>query len=215
VTSPADLKWCPHPEHEGPNPLPLTEFCKDSQKQDGLASWCDTCRRRVQARWRKANPEKIRAKDRRRIQALQDTVFQHYGRICACPGCEVAEDLTIDHVNGDGKSHRENLFGGRYGTSEEFYRWLIETGFPPGIQVLCKPCNSSKGDGPACQIDHAGTGLKYCTHPGHEGPNPLPLSEFSKDRSRRDGLTYICRACESRRHRTWYANRNQDQENPS
>lgn len=86
-------------------------------------------------------------------QAKQDVlraaVFGHYGTVCAC--CGGTDQLQIDHVNGDGKAHREELKGlGTY----RFYSWLIDNGFPAGYQTLCGPCNSSKGTGTACRIDH-------------------------------------------------------------
>ena len=38
-----------------------------------------------------------------------------------------------------------------------FYGWLIANGFPPGYQTLCRPCNASKADSPACRLDHLGS----------------------------------------------------------
>jgi len=35
----------------------------------------------------------------------RDQVLDHYGRVCVC--CGATRGLTIDHVNGDGKAHRE------------------------------------------------------------------------------------------------------------
>ncbi len=37
--------------------LPLTMFQKDSNKRDGLACWCRTCRSESSGNWRKRNPE--------------------------------------------------------------------------------------------------------------------------------------------------------------
>jgi len=76
-------------------------------------------------------------------------VFGAYGEVCAC--CGGAEHLGLDHVNGDGKSHRAEMGGIN---AYQFYRWLIDNGFPAGYQTLCGACNSSKGTGPACRIDH-------------------------------------------------------------
>jgi hypothetical protein len=82
-------------------------------------------------------------------------VFAHYGTACAC--CGTTEDLSIDHVNGGGSQHREelNCKGGVH-----FYFWLIDRGFPEGYQTLCVPCNSSKADGPSCRlVHHASAGV--------------------------------------------------------
>jgi 5-methylcytosine-specific restriction endonuclease McrA len=87
---------------------------------------------------------------RRRYRARQrEAVFDHYGRACAC--CGVAEDLTIDHVNGDGSRHRARIGTG----SAKLYRWLVASGFPDGFQTLCAPCNTSKGRHERCRLDHA------------------------------------------------------------
>lgn len=117
--------------------------------------------------WYKANQDAERAKgrwrylenregilDQRRDAGLatRDQVFAHYGASCACCGC--TDDLTLDHVNGDGASHREELFGNHRKAGFPFYLWLIQEGLPPGYQTLCASCNASKGLGPCCRLDH-------------------------------------------------------------
>ena len=42
---------------------------------------------------------------------------------------------------------------------------------------------------------------KRCPSAGHEGPNPVPLDAFAKDRSTADGLSHRCRACISKARR--------------
>lgn len=83
-----------------------------------------------------------------RIRTRQ-RVFAHYGTHCAC--CGETEDLTIDHVNGGGAAHREEV-GNRGGLP--FFKWLIRNGFPAGFQTLCSPCNLNKGEGPRCYLPH-------------------------------------------------------------
>jgi hypothetical protein len=113
-------------------------------------------RRRQRARrYRQENPEPIRERGRQMRQAARDAVLDHYGRVCACPGCGATEDLVIDHVNGDGKAHRIKVFGITDSGSYRMYRWLIRNGFPEDFQVLCNRCNSSKNNGPACRLNHA------------------------------------------------------------
>jgi len=102
--------------------------------------------------WRKANPEKVTAAKCRDSARLRDQVFGHYGRSCAC--CGTTENLSIDHVNGDGAGHREELFGRRHGGGDQFYRWLVKNGFPAGFQTLCLPCNQSKQNGEQCRLKH-------------------------------------------------------------
>jgi hypothetical protein len=165
----ASFKRCPCPEHKGPRLLSPSDFSKDSSKPDGLQSWCKACMKRAHDRWVQANPEKQRARGRRweranakqrlartkRAQAaLRDQVLDHYGRVCACPGCGATKRLTIDHVNGDGKAHRLEVFGTSSSATYRLYAWLISNGFPEEFQVFCLPCNSSKQNGVACQLNH-------------------------------------------------------------
>jgi hypothetical protein len=208
VTDSASLKLCLCPEHEGDNPLPVSEFGRHRGRADGLTDWCRECRNRQAVRYRADNPEKVRAtkrryraanpekerarENRRRqtdpnrnrrwrqanpgkmqaakrrwkmanpghdveawrrlYQAVRETVFSHYGRVCAC--CGTTKKLTIDHVNGNGTAHRIALFG-RNSESLRMYKWIIQQGFPEDFQVLCDPCNKSKGKGPACRLDHS------------------------------------------------------------
>jgi hypothetical protein len=108
--------------------------------------------RAADRRWREANPAAVRRKSRTTTTAgwrsrLKAAVFAHYGAACAC--CGSTADLQIDHVNGDGKEHREQV-----GRGTQMYRWLARNGFPPGFQTLCRKCNTSKGAGAACTLNH-------------------------------------------------------------
>jgi ferric-dicitrate binding protein FerR (iron transport regulator) len=123
--------------------------------------------REANRRWRAANPEAHREANRRWYSANSETareamrkdarrrhagnreaVLDHYGRACVC--CGSTEKLTIDHVNGDGAEHREQIGHG----STVLYRWLVASGFPEGFRVMCMPCNASKRDGTRCRLDH-------------------------------------------------------------
>ena len=42
---------------------PLTEFYRDSRRSDGLTSSCKKCNNFLKAEYRKANPEKMKARD--------------------------------------------------------------------------------------------------------------------------------------------------------
>jgi hypothetical protein len=158
---------------------PLDDFQSDSSKRDGKNSRCRTCvskkGKRYRAanresilesgrRYREANRDDLREQDRARHAAepekyraryddwhesLRDKVFGHYGRQCAC--CGSTEQLAIDHVNGGGGRHRAEVGP----TSDRIYYWLVTNGFPSGFQTLCKSCNSSKGNGESCRLNHA------------------------------------------------------------
>lgn len=100
-------------------------------------------------RWMAAHPEAVQQHSRRWYAFYKKQVFDYYGRECAC--CGTTERLTIDHVNGDGKQHREEVKG----SSKALYHWLIVNDFPAGFQTLCLRCNQSKSDGVRCRLDHA------------------------------------------------------------
>ena len=98
-------------------------------------------------RWREANREESREQQQRSISKLKAAVLDHYGHECAC--CGATDRLTVDHINGDGDQHRQQVGGGW-----AIYRWIIANGFPDGFQILCRPCNTSKRGGPRCRIKH-------------------------------------------------------------
>ncbi len=105
--------------------------------------------------WEDANRNTVNERARRRVARYREAVLGHYGRVCACPGCYSAENLGIDHINGDGRQHRAELFGeGQKGGGYRFHFWLIKNDFPPGFQTLCSRCNTSKGTSGRCWLDH-------------------------------------------------------------
>ncbi len=99
-------------------------------------------------RRRHEDPERARAIQRRSDARVRQAVFDRYGWTCAC--CGATENLTIDHINGDGKEHRaaDGLGKG----SHKFYRWLVANNFPEGFQTLCGVCNRSKFTGERCRL---------------------------------------------------------------
>lgn len=67
---------------------------------------------------RRETARKIRV--RRKLEALS-----HYSKgepKCKCCGVKHLAFLTIDHINGNGRKHRDKVCGGQGGT--DFYRWL-------------------------------------------------------------------------------------------
>lgn len=84
----------------------------------------------------------------------RDAVFFVYGGknpLCKC--CGSKNELEIDHTLGDGKKHREQMKKKGVVSRHELVKWIIKNNFPAGrFQLLCSPCNTSKGDGPSCQL---------------------------------------------------------------
>lgn len=150
---------------------PLDEFYRASSSPDGRQRWCSACARAATHRRYTANREQLLVSNRRywaenrerllerdkgrlrRIrEELKAAVFAHYGETCAC--CGTTDQLSIDHVNGDGKQHRIELFGSDAPGLRRMYRWLVRSGFPSGFQTLCVPCNASKKSGTHCRLRH-------------------------------------------------------------
>ena len=111
-------------------------------------------------RWRIANPELARTKQRRAWEkiksdperyalykarrklerkTLKDAAFERYGGPrCACCGEDTFQFLTIDHIEGGGRQHRTR-------SGPDIYKTLKAEGYPDGFQVLCYNCNCAKG----------------------------------------------------------------------
>ena len=74
-------------------------------------------------------------------QKLRDEVLTGYGGKCACCGDADRNVLEVDHVNGDGGAHRQELRGS--GTTRT-YTWALKNRFPPRLQLLCASCHLAK-----------------------------------------------------------------------
>ena len=101
--------------------------------------------------WRHANPERARELQARKRQGSSPRCTP-VGRCMRSLG--TTENLSLDHVNGDGARHRKELGCRENGLA--VYRWLVRNDYPqePPIQLLCKPCNSSKNRGDRCYLVH-------------------------------------------------------------
>jgi len=79
---------------------------------------------------------------------LRLLVLDYYGGACACCGESREPFLVIDHMDGGGNDHREEIkpsaTHGRGGGGAHMYKWLVANDFPPGFQVLCANCNMAK-----------------------------------------------------------------------
>ena len=92
----------------------------------------------------KKNPEKVKEiAHRRNLKVRTEVLVAYGGKVpkCACCGETEVMFLGIDHVNGGGTKHREELK--RRGTG--LYYVLRQQGYPRGFQVLCHNCNLAKG----------------------------------------------------------------------
>jgi hypothetical protein len=101
---------------------------------------------------RLANPEAHSNYGKKGSRLIKMKVIKHYGGECVCCGESCPEFLSVDHKNGDGKAHREELkkIYGYTPLGSTFYCWLIKNGFPDFIQLLCHNCNLAKGNRTMC-----------------------------------------------------------------
>lgn len=112
----------------------------------GHQAACKSC----QADYRISRRAKRRAQGLESYEAishrrLRVRVLLHYGGSspsCACCGEQRYEFLAVDHINGNGRQHRQEILA-KHG--QHLYRWLIHQNFPPGFRVLCHNCNSAIG----------------------------------------------------------------------
>lgn len=107
--------------------------CGKNIPKEGLYT-CEQCLEKARRYYQTVRQKRI--DENRRIKLL---VFNHYGHKCSCcsESCELL--LNIDHVNNDGKKHRQVC-----GTSKRIYQDIIDQGFPDLYQLLCWNCNMGK-----------------------------------------------------------------------
>ncbi len=133
------------PALEGRNKcLECTEYSRSRTKKARELGMCMTCRTREAEEGKKAC-KRCRLVSSKRRKELKVRVLKAYGGCrCSCPGCSetLVQLLTIDHVNNDGKAHRERLWNG-----SRVYKDLEDRGFPEGFRVLCMSCNWGRKHG--------------------------------------------------------------------
>ena len=134
-------------------PQVACESCRAKQRPPlGGGKLCEDCN----AQWRKLYSTHSGYKPARKVrrQTLKRTVMEAYGGArCVCCGEAGMAFLTIDHITGQGRHHRQVI--DRRG--ETFYRWLKVHRFPSGYRVLCMNCNFSLGAFGYCphQMEHS------------------------------------------------------------
>ncbi len=96
-------------------------------------------------RWYKNNAAQARETARKNRAKNRRLVIEHYGGACVCCGIAEIVWLEMDHINDDGTPDRK-----AHGTGGAFFQWVINNGFPEGLQVLCANCHLAKTSGVAC-----------------------------------------------------------------
>ena len=114
--------------------LPATDFFPRRIKgkrgiKQCLQAYCKKCRNDYKKAW---------------SLAVRLEVLKAYGNRCVCCGESHIDFLTIDHINGRGREHRQHVAPS--GSSGSFYIWLKKKGYPKKeFCCLCMNCNWAKG----------------------------------------------------------------------
>jgi len=135
--------------------LPIDNFGKNKRQSCGLSYYCTKCRveyNKIQRHanpkirqkkcllnyeWKKRNKDQVNVSRKRGNARLKKKLFDAFGSICVCCGETSIEFLTIDHINGGGRAHRE-----KSGGSHQTYRDIIKQGCPRDLyRILCMNCN--------------------------------------------------------------------------
>lgn len=90
-----------------------------------------------------------KARDKQ-IDKYRQPVLKHYGKVCKCCGEKTEKLLTLDHVNNDGKEHRERFRGVTY----KIFKDVIDKKFPKDYQILCMNCNWGRSCFGICPHKH-------------------------------------------------------------
>ena len=87
------------------------------------------------------NPNVYRQRQQEKNALIRSHVIMQYGGKCTCCGETKLDFLDLDHVNNDGKKHRQELgFSGGIAIC----RWAMRNAFPKSVQILCSNCNQGK-----------------------------------------------------------------------
>ncbi|WP_157368697.1 hypothetical protein [Zavarzinella formosa] len=123
--------------------LELKDFHRKSSTNDGHRSICKECRKTNHKNLMVENSEYRKAhlkRQSRYTEKNKEIVMSNYSNgamCCSHCGYDNMLALSIDHVNGGGCKHRQEI-------NKNFYSWLRKNGFPEGYQVLCMNCQFVK-----------------------------------------------------------------------
>jgi hypothetical protein len=84
--------------------------------------------------------EKNKKRGKNYRDEFKEKIINYYGKVCRCCGESNIKFLEIDHIDGGGNQHQQQLKS--KGTT--FYRWLWKNKPEKGFQVLCSNCNRGR-----------------------------------------------------------------------
>jgi hypothetical protein len=132
---------------------------------------CKACFNKQSTIINKKINNRIKQSEKRLI--LKEYVINKYGGACECCGIDNLQLLSIDHIDGNGASHRKSI---KKSAGAGFYSWLKKNNFPDGFRTLCYNCN--------CALGHCG----YCPH---KSPNNREI-KITKNTNIKIGYCRIC-----------------------
>lgn len=103
--------------------------------------YCDSCRDGAKSRkcaYYQRTKKVQNARQLAKWHDLRDKFFAMYGDSCSCCGVEGRIFLALDHVQNNGKEHRDTR--GKFGVYED----AVAKHAPEFYQVLCHNCNFAK-----------------------------------------------------------------------
>lgn len=150
------------------NKLPFViQYKKDSYARPGRICKIDGCGGKVMGRdccrihYRQLPEVKDRANEIRRNsprhaqlrrkynQERKRMIIYHYSKgtmKCECCNETEIEFLTVNHINGGGQKHRNQLKS----RGTDLYTFLKGNNFPEGYNILCLNCNFAEGHAGIC-----------------------------------------------------------------
>lgn len=100
--------------------------------------------------WKQNHREAARQHDKNRNKRIKLAVVSAYGGICTCCGEHRIEFLTIEHINHDGKEHREKIGGAGHRGGFKIYLDILKQGCPNNYTIFCMNCNFATRLGKPC-----------------------------------------------------------------
>ena len=121
----------------------LSEYWVTNHTASGRRVYCKKCSVIKHKEWAKKYPLRYYTCMRKSREKVKARVLTHYG--CGRLACRTCGEnrlgcLTIDHIDGGGTKHFQEI--GKYGSG--FYQWLINNHYPSGFQTLCANCQLLK-----------------------------------------------------------------------
>ena len=121
----------------------FSKYATERYKEVASVGLCPKCRKRMKADGYESCTECRSEERQRNFEIKIETLEAYGGPKCVCCGEKSVFVLTLEHVDGNGASHRREIAS----SPSQFYKKLKMAGYPdePKLVVLCFNCNIAKG----------------------------------------------------------------------